>query len=204
MLSKNKRKRKSLILSALAVLILANCSPLKYEREPGVEGYYRLLTLKLNVKDSQQERRGSGKIILKFDDKLSKMLFLSPLNQVYFQLYVQKERALLINTKKKRYWQGKFNLLLRRLWGLDFHYKELQRLITDGVVPEGKARKADLRVSLETDKETQKPVRITITGPEVVLKLRVLNKKLKQGRMSYNPHLPTLRLATLEAVLSDD
>lgn len=197
-------KRKRLVLSALTVLILSCCSQLKYEREPGIEGYYRLLTLKLNVKESGSTRRGSGKIILKFDDKLSKMLFLSPLNQVYFQLYVQEERVLLINTKKRRYWRGKFNLLLKRLWGLDFHYKELQRLITDGVIPGGKVQKAGLAVSLETDKETEKPVRITITGPDVLLKLKVLNKKLKQGRMSYNPDLLSLRQSSLEAVLNGD
>lgn len=193
---------KSLQISILVILFFSFCSTVKYETEPGIEGYYRLLTLKLNVKDSRQERRGSGKIILKFDDKYSKMLFLSPLNQVYYELHVEREEALLINPKRKKYWRGKFTFLLRELWGINFTYGELERLITDGIIPGRKVRKAALDISVVTDEETEKPVRITITGSDVLLRLKVLNKKLKQGRLKPDPRLAAFRSAHLEEVLT--
>jgi len=93
---------------------------------------------------------------MKFDRDKTKILFLSPFNQIYFQLFVEKSAALLINVKKKKYWEGDFKNLIEEMWNIDLDLDELKMLIMKGIVPERKISQSGMKFTMKDDKKTKK------------------------------------------------
>ena len=184
---------------------MMNCSRLRYDVIPDADAVYHALNLKVNVKveNENSRQRQNFKIVLKYDENMDKMLFLSPLNQVYGQLFIKNERVVLINTKKKRYWKGRFKRLIKEIWALDFDYSEFRALILEGHIPRDKAKESGLRISLEKEKESERPVRIKIKYRDVLLSLKVSGRRIGEGRIDFSPRLEKAKKESLERVLEE-
>jgi len=191
----------------LLLSLLFACSRLTYDITPDSNALYSSVTIKVNLKlnnpDTGTKKRQNFKILLKFDHNRDKMLFLSPLNQVYGLLFIENERVLLVNTKRKQYWKGHFNTLIREIWTLDFTYSEFKKLILTGTMPQEKTGERRMKVSIERDNETQKPERIDIGYNNVTLKLRISNRRTGKGLVDFSPRLKNMKAASIQEALED-
>ena len=192
------------------LLLLPFCSPVRYRMVPGDDpapgAIYHSLKIKVNLKEVSTGRKQAFKILQKFTEKRARMLFLGPpLNKVYAKLITDGESALLINSKKKKYWRGDFKTLLREIWGVNFDYSEFKRLLVEGVIPREKAKQNNLKVSVEADKENGKPEQVRISGEDIVIKLRISNRRTVNGQIVFAVNLKSLRkTTTLKDLLEND
>jgi hypothetical protein len=131
------------------------------------------------------------------------MIFLSPLNQVYGQLFIENETALLVNTKRKKYWTGDFNRLIREIWSLDFNYAEFKELILTGEIPHRKVKKSGLKISLEKENETKIPKRITIGRRDMTIKIKISNRRTGKGIIDFTPRLKGVDKTGIDDILEN-
>ena len=185
-----------------AVMVFTSCLPKRYALDLDVPGFHQSIRLKFNLRNDNDKQH--GKILLKFDALRAKILFLSPLNQIYFQLLVENTRSILINSRKKKYWLGDFNELIRKMWAIDLNFDDLKRLIQGGMIPEQKLDDAGLRLDLETNQETGNPERIILRGDCVELELKILNQRRKKGAVQFYWETSRFDRAGLDQVLVYD
>jgi len=183
------------------LLFFSSCSRLTYDVIPDADALYHSVILKVNVKAKNSRKRQNFKIVLKYDDSRDKMLFLSPLNQVYGQLFIKNETALLINTKKKKYWEGDFNRLIYEIWALDFTYSQFKKLILTGKVSQNKVKESGLEISLEKENKSEKPKRIRIDHRDVKIKIKISSRRTGKGIINFSPRLEKVKKATIEEIL---
>jgi hypothetical protein len=197
------------LLTLIFLWSFSGCSGLRYKYDvvPDAEKVYHSLRIKVNVKYKGSGERDNFKIILKFDNTKDKMLFLSPLNQVYGLLVVNpdRENVLLVNTKKKKYWTGPFHILLQDLWGpgMDFNYEEFKQLIVAGVMPGDKLMQRDINISIENtgNSEEEKPGRIIITTRDVRVRLKISHRVTGKGSIRFSVDLVRMKKAGLRETL---
>lgn len=192
------------------LLSLSFCSQLRYRVVPVKDrtagAIYHSLKIKVNLKEVSSGRKQGFKILLKFTETRARMLFLGPpLNKVYAKLITDGESALLINAKKKKYWQGDFKTILREMWDVNFDYSEFKRLLVEGVIPRKKVKKNSLKVSVEAGKGSGKPGQIQISGGDITIKLKISNRRIVKGKIVFSVNLKNLRkTATLKDLLEND
>jgi len=143
----------------------------------------------------------SGKILLSYDQEQDKMLFLSPMNQVYFKLLVKDEHAVLVNLKKRRYWQGPFHILFSRMGKVNLTYQELKDLILQGIAP---APDRNFSVSIKKKGEASTPQQIIIEGQQLLVRIKIRSLKLKKGKIHFKVNKNRLINENLEKTLSAD
>lgn len=160
-----------------------SCIPNRYRVNLDVPGFHHSIRLKFNLRNENEQQ--NGKILMKFDAQRAKILFLSPLNQVYFQLLVENNRSFLINSREKKYWQGDFNELIRKMWAIDLNFDDLKRLIQSGTIPRQKLNATGLQLDLVKHRENGTPKRITLRGDRVLLDLKILNKRQRKGTVQF-------------------
>lgn len=184
-MSKGLRKL-NVVVFVLLLLVLPNCSRLKYDITPDAQAIYHSLRLKFNVKNLHTGEGQNFKVLLKYNDKGDKMLFLSPLNQIYGILLVEDERALLVNTKRKRYWSGDFRYLLKYMWGedMDFRYTQFKQLVTLGIIPQRIIKAKGIDITQEKATDSEAPKTITITNTDVRIKVKIADRKSASGALS--------------------
>jgi hypothetical protein len=190
-----------------ALFILPFCSRLKYDVIPHQTAVYHSLRIKVNAKNTSSSQKQNFKILLKYDDSRDKMFFLSPLNQIYGLLLLEGEKAVLISTKKKKYWKGNFSFLLREIWKLDFDYREFKQLIVDGVVPEDKIKKQDIKISFEQSPSStnrEKSQRMQIVSGDLLLKLKISQRKTGKGVISFAKNLEGMKKTSIRDLLEED
>lgn len=187
------------ILLCFALLAIGSCAPRKITLPGDSTGLHNHIKLKFSIGDG--EKKDSGKIILKFDRDKSKILFLSPFNQIYYKLYVEKSEALLINTRKKKFWQGDFKTLIEEMWNIDLELDELKMLIMRGTVPDRKVKDSSMEFSLENDKKSGKPKSIKIQKENILLQIKVQNRKVKKGKIEFYVNFSRLKKTELRGVL---
>jgi len=141
---------------------------------------------------------------MKFDRDKTKILFLSPFNQIYFQLFVEKSAALLINVKKKKYWEGDFKNLIEEMWNIDLDLDELKMLIMKGIVPERKISQSGMKFTMKDDKKTKKPKSIKIQQGEILLQLIIQKRKIKNGKIELYVNFNRYKKSSMRKVLSND
>jgi hypothetical protein len=194
----------SVIIIIAALLILTpGCARLTTDIVPDASSVYHSLRIKVTVKNNKTGERGSFRILLKYNDTRDKMLFLSPLNQVYGLLVVDGETALLINNKRKRYWTGPFYILLREIWGpgMDFEYDEFKRLMVTGTVPDRKLKQKHITISIEKKDPDGKPAHLKIITPDVSVKIKLSNRVTRSGRIRFNVDLDSMIRSGIGEVL---
>jgi hypothetical protein len=174
----------ALIFLVLAGVMISNgCLSNRYNMNPDVPGFHHSIRLKFNLRNDREQQ--NGKILMLFDALRAKILFLSPLNQVYFQLLVENNQSFLINNKKKKYWQGDFDELIRKMWAINLGFDDLKRLIQLGAIPKQKLNAAGLQLDLEKQGKTGTPKRITLRGDRVLLDLKIINQRQKKGAVQF-------------------
>lgn len=200
---------KKIVLSSIlcTLLLLPYCSRLKYDVIPHQTAVYHSLRIKVNAKNTASNQKQGFKILLKYDDSRDKMFFLSPLNQVYGLLLLEGEKALLISTKKKKYWKGKFNYLLQEIWRLDFNYREFKQLIVDGVVPQDKIKEQDIHISFEQNSpgnKQKKTQRMKIVTGDLLLKIKISHRKTAKGVISFAKSLKGMKKTSIRELLETE
>jgi len=189
------------------LFFLPFCSRLKYDITPHQSAVYHSLRVKVNAKNTASGQKQDFKILLKYDDSRDKMLFLSPLNQVYGLLLLEGEKAILINTKKKKYWKGNFRSLLQEIWELNFDYREFKQLLVDGKVPEDKIKKQGIEISFDQNPSTtngEKPQRLQIISGDLFLKLKISQRKTGKGVISFAKNLEGMKKTTVRELLEEE
>jgi hypothetical protein len=193
------------ILPALLILALSlpHCSRLNYDVRPDNENIYHSLRLKVNVKYKDSGQAENFKILLKYDSARDRMLFLSPLNQVYGVLVVSGENALLVNSKRKEYWRGPFGVLLREIWGkgMDFPYAQFKKLLVAGVIPAAGAGKQSMDIRLEPPGGNREPRRIIITTPDVRVRITISDRRTRQGTIRFSAGTKGMKPASIRELL---
>jgi len=103
----------------------------------------------------------------------------------------QGEKARLVNTKKKKYWNGPFHLILEEMWGtdMDFRYDEFKQLLVDGLIPEEKLQNRSIRVSVDKFPNSEKPERLKIITPDVTVKLKISDHITENGSIRFDVNI---------------
>jgi hypothetical protein len=200
---------KNKIIPAVGVVVLilfmGGCARLPYDIEPGSGGaggrVYHSMGIKVNVRNKETREKGSFKILLKYDETRDKMLFLSPVNQVYGILIVEGEEAVLVNTKKKRYWEGPFNDLLQELWGMDFEYVEFKRLLVEGAPPEEKLKEKGIEVMIEKGEEGKAPERMQVETREMQVRIKITDRQEGKGVIRFALDTKGMKRTTIRELL---
>lgn len=192
---------KNLIISTIALLIfLPHCSPpIKYRSLPPQAGSFSLLMAKIFFRNDQF--KFSGKILLSFDQEKDKILFLSPMNQVYFKLLVKNEHAILVNMKKKRYWQGPFHILFSKMAKIDIHYQEMKELILRGTTP---TSSRNYSVSIKERTQGGEPQHIIIEGQQLLVRFKIRSLKTREGKIHFKINKNRLTQSNLRKTLTVD
>lgn len=206
-----------LFVIAIAILLVPCCAPPITDITPDKHKFYHSLTLNINVKNTQSNKSQSFKAILKYNEQRDKMLFLSPLNQVYGQLVIDNETALLANTRNNRFWTGDFRTLIGEIWGLDFSYLEFKQLITEGKIPEKKITptlhgsteelpppQAEPEIQIEREKEAPAPYRIVIRYERMMVRLKISDRQTSRGVVDFSAPMDKLQKSYLRDVLEGD
>lgn len=184
------------------VLVFHNCVPKRYTLNLDAPGFHHSIRLKFSLKNDRE--RQSGKIVMKFDSRRAKILFLSPLNQVYFKLLVENNRGILINTREKKYWEGGFNELLKKMWDINLCFDDLKRLIYLGVIPRQKLKASGFQLELEKDRKSGNPARVVLGNDQVILSLKILNRRQKKGTVQFYLDVSKMTRSEIEQVLIYD
>jgi len=201
--------QKKITVSCILFLLflLPFCSRLKYDVIPHQTAVYYSLRIKVNAKNTGSNQKQNFKILLKYDHSRDKMFFLSPLNQVYGLLLLEGEKAVLINSKKKKYWKGNFSSLLREIWKLDFNYREFKQLMVDGKVPEDKIKKQGIEISFEQNRSNtnqEKPQRLQIISGDLLLKIKISQRKTGRGIISFTKNLKGMKKTSIRELLEEE
>lgn len=196
------------ILTSLLVVFLFSlpfCSRWRYEAAPSSKNVYHSLKIKVNLRDNCSRKRQNIKILAKFDDQTTRMLFLGPpLNRVYAKLLVAGETALLIDSRKKKYWQGDFKTLLYRMWDIDFDYQEFKSLIQEGIIPAERIKETGVNISIEKEKESGQPAAVIITGRDMVIRLKISDRRSRRGKIRFSENLEGLERTDIEEILENN
>jgi len=184
------------------VLVFNNCVPKRYTLNLDAPGFHHSIRLKFSLKNDRE--RQSGKIVMKFDSRRAKILFLSPLNQVYFKLLVENNRGILINTRESKYWEGGFDELLKKMWDINLCFDDLKRLIHLGVIPRQKLKTSGFQLELEKDRKSGNPTRVILSNDQVILNLKILNRRQKKGTIQFYLDVSKMTRSEIEQVLIYD
>ena len=169
----------------------------KYSSYPSQAGSFSSLNAKIFFRNDQF--KFSGKILLSYDQEQDKILFLSPMNQVYFKVLVMDEHTVLVNLKKRRYWQGPFHILFSRMGKVNLTYQELKDLILKGITP---ATDQNYSVSIKKNGEAGPPQQIIIEGQQLLVRIKIRSLKLKKGKIYFKINKNRLVNENLEKTLS--
>ncbi len=194
--------RKFIGILIFALLTFQYCSSFRYDVTPDTEDFqYSRVKMKVYYKNGKNKQ--SGKVLLKYDDNRTKMLFLSPFNQVLLELIMSGENLLLINSKSKKYWKGDFKSFLKIVWNIDLEFEQLKLLLLEGIEPKNIGDE-HLKFNIEKDKDSAKPKIIKITNEDIFIKLKVISKKVRKGKLNFNKDLSNLQKSDINDVLRND
>ena len=191
------------ITSVLLMLLSVYCSRMTTDITPDQYSRYHSLKIKVNVKSLNSNQRQSFRVVLKYSANGDKLLFLSPLNQVYGLLVVKNESALMVNTRKKKYWQGPFQELLKYMWGpdMDFLYTEFKALMVRGIVPNEKVRSRGLDISVQAEPEGSPPQRMEIKSRDIVVKVKISDRNTGSGKLSLKTDISHMKESSIDDLL---
>ena len=190
------------VLLLLAVACFLSCQPHRPGLQPAGGPHFQSLSLKFNFHDG--ETRQNGRIIWRFDDRLAKFIFFTPLNQVGLELDAIGENATLVNFSKKAFWRGDFMVLLDRLWGIELGLGPMKDLLVKGIVPRMEFAAQGIDVQLEKNAKTAAPEMIRLRRGTTDLMLRIYKNERRPGNIVIIDYSGRYQAGDLETVLDDD
>ncbi len=177
---------KRFYLFVIFVLLISSCTRKDIRFVPGPGSAVEVLSLKFVFR--QENVHQTGRIHWKFAGGTSSALFLSPVNQVLFELYAQGEESLLINRRERRYWKGDFRALIGHYWNLNLKLTDIRQIIVEGIVPD--QVNTDPSVRIESFRDSDRSIeRVEISNNESHLTLRILKRETRQGGIISPPAL---------------
>ena len=193
------RKRILLLLAAACFL---SCQTPKPNLQPPGGPQFQSQSIKFSFHDG--ETRQNGRIIWRFDDRLAKFIFFTPLNQVGLELDAIGEDATLVNFAKKAFWRGDFMVLLGRLWGIELGLGPMKDLLAKGIVPRAEFAAQGIDVQLEKNAKTAAPEMIRLRRGTTDLMLRIYKNEWRPGNIVLIDYGSRYQAADLETVLAND
>ena len=199
-------KHKLWIVAVLVLGLAAACGP-RY-RAPrlaprGSAGHPTLL-LRFSAELEGEPRRQKGRLSMDVDGSRARLLFLSPLNRVVMELRIHRSRAVLVNRRRRRYWEGDFAELVWRMWRLRLDFTELRDLILHPGGAEALRGRRGIRLEVEKDPATGLPRNLLLSGSQARLTLRVLRRRTAAGELADSRDLDGFSRAELEEVIAHD
>jgi hypothetical protein len=195
---------RALVLVLAGLLFLFSCTAPRYRTAPATGSVYGSLKMKVRVTDTLSGKKQSFKAVIKYDRGRARVLLIAPpINQVYGRVLVEGESALLINAKKKKYWQGEFRDLLDELWAIDLDYREFEKLIDGGIIPQERLAERCLHVSVQLAEEGGKPAVIDVVSGDISIRLQIYDRKTQAGSFTLEENLSRLEKSSLRDVLTD-
>ena len=192
-------KKLSMLIGLVCCL---SCQMHRPDLQPPSGPFFQSLGIKFNFEDGSQ--RQSGRILWRFDDRLVKLVFFTPLNQAGLELDASGEAVALINFLNKTYWRGDFRNLLDRLWGIEIGLAQLKPLLVKGLIPQTEFDQQGIVASIEANVETGTPKAIRLRHGAAILTLRIYKNELYPGKIVLIDYSGRYRAADLESVLNDD
>jgi len=191
------------ILALAGLLFLFSCATPRYRTAPATGNVYWSLKMKVRVTDTLSGKKQSFKAVIKYDRDSARVLLIAPpVNQIYGRVLVQGESALLIDAKKKKYWQGEFRDLLEELWAIDLDYREFEKLIDGGIIPQEQLAERGLHVSVQADEASGKPAVIDVVSADISIRLQIYDRKTQAGSFTLEENLSRLEKSSLRDVLT--
>ncbi|MCJ7524128.1 MAG: hypothetical protein MUP71_02775 [Candidatus Aminicenantes bacterium] len=190
------------IITLLGIVLFISCQTRKPELLPPSGPYFQSLSIKFNFNDGESKQ--NGRIHWRFDDRSSKFLFFTPLNQVGLELNADGEAAVLLNFAKKIFWKGEFVSLLHQLWGIELNLDDLKQILVKGLVPQTKLASKGISVSLKNDSQTGIPETVRFRRGAADLTLRISRREFSPGKIILINYSGRYQAADLESVLGDD
>lgn len=189
----------------ITLLAMSQCAVSNKDITAHPGSAYQSLRMKVKIMNKENGKKQSIKVLVKFNETSTRMLFLGPpLNKVYARLFVQGEKAILVNSKKKIYWQGEFMTLLTRMWDMDFDFQEFKQLILNGIVPKGKEQGLHPAIHVQKGGDGLHPSLVEVKGEFLTLEMKIGNRKNLPGLLSTRVSLEGLVEVELDRVLEQE
>lgn len=192
-----RNMKKALLLLALSCIV--SCRNPRPALEPGEDHLFRAMSIKFSYREPGS--RQSGRVIWRFDEKSSKFVFFTPLNQAGLELDVVGEEALLLNFSEKTYWRGDFSQLLDRLWGIGVTLAELKSLLLAGEAPRARLAEKGIVAEVEAGPGSEGPRTVLLRRAGAELALRVVKSEERPGQVVLVDYSGRYRADGLESVL---
>ena len=169
--------KKITVLIGIAVCI--SCQARRPELQPPAGPYFQSLVVKFNFHEDGS--RQNGRVHWRFDERSSKFLFFTPLNQVGLELDAAGEEAVLVNFAKKIFWKGKFATLLQRLWGIELTLDNLKRILVKGTVPRDELKERGITATLKKNSGSGSPDSVLLRRGSAELLLKISRADFRPG-----------------------
>lgn len=186
--------------SLILFILLSGCRvpELSTDPAPGGEKYN---SVRIRVRAISDRGKEKTKILLGFNNKGDRLIFLGPMNQVLFEILVYGNHSKVIVPKKKQYWEGEFREFLSDLWHIDLTYNEIKALLLEQRVNAKKLRDSGFRMQIFESEKKKYPVRIHLTSKNLRLEFRVYEVSERPGKIILKKELKGYSEVSLEKMV---
>lgn len=186
----------------LSLMLVSGCAtltpPVKTVHDPGS---HRIVS---KIKVRGDDFRFSGKILMRMSGPRNLLVFLTPMNQIVFKLYIEGERSVLLNLKKGQRWSGSFVNLFDMMTGMTIQFQQLRKLILEGIIPEIDGQQENIKIDIPELSGEKNPRKIEITGSDTLIRFIILKRTDSQVAVNWSPRLDRYQDTDLETVLTND
>lgn len=132
------------------------------------------------------------------------LVFLTPMNQILFKLYIEKDGAVLLNLKKGQSWSGSFVDLFYVMTGISIEFRHLRDLILAGTIPELDSGQEDIKIEITELSRENYPEIIEISGSSTDIRFIILKRTDSQELVKWSPRLEQYRETDLKTILTNE
>jgi len=176
---------------------MANCRMPEISTDPAHDGE-TYNSVRIRAKAVTDQGAEKTKILLGFNNKGDRLIFLGPMNQVIFEILVDGNYSKIIVPKRKQYWSGEFKEFLYELWGVDMTYNEIKALLIEQRVNSRKLKRSGFSIQIIESKKKKYPVRINLASDGIKLEFRVYEIRKIAGKIVLTKALEGYSRVTLK------
>lgn len=148
--------------------------------------------------------RFSGKILMRMSGPRNLLVFLTPMNQILFKLYIEEERSILINLKKGQSWKGSFVQLFGVMTGIQLNFYQLRNLILSGDIPQQYPELQEVKINITNASHLKSPEKIEIIGSDTLIRFVIIKRTDSQVVVNWSPRLDRFIQTDLETILTNE
>ncbi len=193
--------KKSIYLIILTVLfVFSNCRTPKIGID-SVLSNEKYKSVKLKVKVISNLGTEKTKILIGFNSRGDRLIFLGPMNQVFFEILVKGNRSKIIVPKKKQYWVGEFREFLYNFWGINLSYNEIKALLLEQRFNSNKLRDCGFTIRIFESEIKKYPIKINLKSHDIRLEFKVYEVKKRSGKIVFSKRIKGYKEVSLERLL---